>query len=216
MELDAAKAVLIPVHGTLGAAALLAGGVALFARKRRGRHTRGGVAFVALMAAAIAAAIPVIVLSRNLFLGGLGAVAAYLVVAGWRLGRLRPPARAAAFDPAAAAVAMALFGGFIAFNLYFVARGQLLGLAGAGIGFLGFQSARGHRRFLRAPEQDPRDWVAHHGETMGGAFIASMTAFFAAAMTNVLPGVPEFLIWLAPIALLVPVLRGQLRRGRAA
>ena len=42
-----------------------------------------------------------------------------------------------------------------------------------------------------------------------------MTAFTAAVVTNLLPQVPEFLVWLTPIAMLIPALNTQLKRGRA-
>ena len=196
--------------------ALLAGGVALWSRKTRGRHTTLGNTFVVLMALAIAVSVPVIVLSRNLFLGGLGAVASYLLIMGLRLGRFgRPGVGPTGVDRAIALGGAGLFSLVVAYGVWIVASGQLLGLAAAGIGWLGFSSANTHRKFFASESPDPQAWMSHHGGTMGGAFIASVTAFCAAVVTNALPAVPEFLVWLTPIAALVPLLNRQVRRGRA-
>ena len=215
MDLDTAKQILLPLHGAFGGLALLAGGRALFERKARGRHTRLGTGFVVFMAVAVALSVPVIVLSRNIFLGGLGAVAAYLVATGWRLGRLRPPeGRVTWGDRFLVHASLLLFGAFVLLNLYFVSRGALLGLAGAALGGLGVAQAWSHRRFLADPGGDAKTWMVHHGETMGGAFIASLTAFCAAALTNWVPAIPEFLIWIAPALLFGPVVGRQVARGR--
>ena len=69
-------------------------------------------------------------------------------------------------------------------------------------------------RFFKNPEASSQTWMEHHGSTMGGALIASLTAFSAAVLTNYLQQVPEFLIWLAPIALGAPIVNKQVKRGR--
>lgn len=215
MDLATAKTLLLPVHGVLGGLAIAAGLVAFFAAKRRGRHTRAGLVFVGLMVAAIAVATPVILLSGNLFLGGLGLVALYLTLSGLRIGQLRPPARRpTVIDKALVAAALVLFVLFLGFGLRVLVGGNTLGLAALGIGGLGARAAASHLRFFLRPETDPRSWMEHHGSALGGGCIASVTAFSAAVVTNLLPGVPEFLVWLTPIALGVPVLARQVRRGR--
>jgi len=192
MNLETAKAILLPIHAAVGLAALCLGFMALRARKERGRHTRLGGAFVALMLVAIAVSVPVMVLSRNVFLGGLGMVALYLTVMGWRIGKLRPPQGVATrLDQAFIALSLALFSGFVAFGLWVVSRGQVLGLAASGIGYLGAHSAWSHSRFLADPEGAEGSWMTHHGGALGGAFIASTTAFFAAVLTSVFPSSPR-------------------------
>lgn len=217
LDLASAKALLLPVHGALGALAIAAGVVALFAVKRRGRHTTAGLAFVGLMVAAIAVATPVILLSGNLFLGGLGAVALYLTLSGLRIGQLRPPARMPTrLDRALVAASLAVFVLFLAFGLRVLVGGNSLGLAALGIGGLGARAAASHLRFFLNPAADSRPWTAHHGSALGGGCIASVTAFSAAVLTNAVPQVPEFLVWLTPVALGVPVLIHQLRRAHPA
>ena len=216
MDLEQAKEILLPIHAVVGILALLLGGFALFAKKQRGTHTRLGGLFVLLLLLAIAVSVPVIVLSRNIFLGGLGSVAFYLVVMGWRIGKLRPPAgTATVFDRGFVLISLVLFALFVVFGLWvIVVKGNWLGTAAAGIGYLGFASSRAHHRFFRDPSGDSRSWMEHHGSALGGAFIASVTAFTAAVLTNYVKQVPEFIVWLVPIALLAPLLNKQVRRGR--
>ena len=185
MDLATAKALLLPVHGVLGGLA------------------------------AIAVATPVILLSGNLFLGGLGAVALYLTLSGLRIGQLRPPARLpTALDKVLVGASLAFFVLFLGFGLSVLVGGNTLGLAALGIGGLGTRAAASHLRFFLKPETDARSWTEHHGSALGGGCIASVTAFCAAVVTNALPAVPEFLIWLTPVAIGVPLLVRQVRRGR--
>ena len=57
-----------------------------------------------------------------------------------------------------------------------------------------------------------RRWVAMHLGAIGGGLIAGLTAFSAAVRTNYLPSVPEPLVWLAPTALLSPLLQRASKR----
>lgn len=173
---------------------------------------------VVFMLLAILASVPVIALSKNIFLGGLGAVALYLTVAGLRIGMARPPARdAPRADRAFVLVFMALFAAFVAFGLLVVIHGQMLGTVAAAIGVLGLKSTIDHHRCFASPAQDQGEggWMVHHGAALGGACIASVTAFTAAVVTSLRPQVPGLLVWLTPVAVLIPALNTQLKRGRA-
>jgi hypothetical protein len=191
---------------------MMAGAVALKSAKRKGRHTSGGKTFMVSLAIATGFAAPYILLTGNVFLGGLGSVAAYLGYMGWRIGRVKPPNGSFALpDYLAVAAGLIGFTAFVAFGLWVVARGQLLGLAAAGIGGLGLMSAISHQRLLRG--NDTQGWKHHHGSAIGGAFIATVTAFAAASVTNYLPMIPEWMIWLAPTVAFTPWLRRELAKA---
>jgi hypothetical protein len=51
-----------------------------------------------------------------------------------------------------------------------------------------------------------------HLGAIGGGLIAGLTAFAAAVLTNYVPSVPEPLVWLAPTALLSPLLQRASKR----
>ena len=155
------------------------------------------------------------IVSKNIFLGGLGSVAFYLVIMGWRIGKVRPPTSSVTlFDRIFVWISMVLFALFTAFGVWVIVRGNLLGAAAAGIGYLGFSSGLTHHQFFADPQGDKQTWMEHHGTTLGGAFIASATAFTAAVLTNYLKQIPEFVVWLAPIAILLPMVSKQVQRGR--
>tara|TARA_Y100001968_G_scaffold264922_1_gene253958 strand:- start:1942 stop:2595 length:654 start_codon:yes stop_codon:yes gene_type:complete len=217
VDTETVRSLLIPLHAVLGIVALISGMTALLLRKERGRHTQFGIAFFGFLMAAIAASLPVIVLSQNIFLGGLGAVALYLAIMGYRIGRLRPPQAAPTnTDHACVWLGLMAFSLFALLGLWVVQTGQLLGAVMVFLGGLGVKSAWKHRRFFADPEGDLESWMEHHGGTLGGAIVASSTAFSAATLTNLLPDFPEWILWVAPVVLLAPVVGKQVKRGTSA
>lgn len=209
------RAILIPLHGAIGLAALVVGGIAIASPKRAGRHPAMGRVFFLVMLAAIAAATPVILVGKNLFLGSLGGLALYLTVMGRRLGALRSPLHPpTSFDHAFSIGGVVVLSAVTGFGGYVLVGGQMLGAVLLGLGGLGVAFARQHRQFLRAPSEYAKGWAALHGSTMGAAYIAGLTAFGAAAMTNYVPSVPEWIVWLAPAVVLTPVLNRMEQRVR--
>ena len=75
---------LVWIHAGLGVTALLAGGVAAFAPKRAGVHGWAGRIFALCMLASIAAIAWSIFVHTNVFMMGLGTIAGFAVVEGWR------------------------------------------------------------------------------------------------------------------------------------
>jgi hypothetical protein len=216
MDSESIRSLLIPLHAFFGMVGLTFGLIALVQPKRAGRHTLFGAAFFWLLLLAIAISVPVILLSKNIFLGGLGSVALYLTIMGYRIGRIRPPnACPTTADRACVWLGIVTFSVFVLLGLWVLKTGQMLGLVMVFLGGLGASSALKHRRFFADPQGDPENWMQHHGSTLGGAVIASATAFTAAALTNWLPTFPEWVLWTAPPLLLSPILKKQLRRGTA-
>lgn len=211
MTPDDARALFLPVHGLVGVLALLGGFGALAARKGSRLHRLAGRVFVVAMAGAIVVAVPVLVATGNLFLTGMGGFAAYLTWTGWRIARLKSgPA-----SPLDRAVSVLMIGaglGFAGYGAWAVTRGVMLGLVPVAMGLGGAWLAVGHLRWFRTPIDRRGPWVPQHLGAVGGGLIAGLTAFAAAALTNYLPAVPEPLVWLAPGAILGPLLARETRR----
>lgn len=203
------------LHGTAGIGALIAGAVAWSLRKAPGAHPRAGRIFFVAMATTIGFALPILVRDRNLFLTGLGSVAALLAWGGWRVAVLRPPAKLpSAAERRALDTALVLLAAFAAHGALAVARGHWLGLALTGIAALGLSNGWSLRRFFADPQGGSRGWVELHLRLAGGSFVAGLTAFSAAVLSNLWPTVPEAWFWLGPPAAGVLVLRRTIRTWR--
>lgn len=206
MSPDEARALFLPVHGVVGAAALIGGFGALALAKGTATHRRLGQLFVLGMAGAIVAAVPVLVSTGNLFLTGMGGFAAYMTWTGWRIARQKQHA-GGPVDQGVSAVALVGGLAFAAFGAWALVRGQPLGLVPVGMGLGAAAFARQHLGWYAADRATRTPWIAMHLGAIGGGLIAGITAFGAAAVTNWLPAIPEPLVWLAPAAVLSPLLQ---------
>jgi hypothetical protein len=206
LDPETARATMLPLHGGVGLLALIGGLGALVSQKGSRAHRLSGRLFMIGMAGAVLFAVPVLIATGNLFLTGMGAFAAYMSWTGWRLARQRGAA-GGPLDQAVSALMIVLGLLFAAFGGLKLAQGAG-GLAvvpiAMGLGTAAF--ARQHLRWYRAPAADRRPWVAEHLGAAGGGLIAGLTAFGAAAGTNLLPQLPEPLLWLGPAAVLSPLL----------
>ena len=212
---EEARALFLPLHGTLGVMALIGGTGALLSPKGRPAHRWLGRIFVVGLLGASAAAVPVMWATSNLFLAGMGAFAAYMTFLGWQIARGK--SQAGGLVPQAASVAMIGVGLlFAAYGAVYLAQGAMGGLVPLLMGLASAAFATGHLRWLRANRATRRDWRAVHAGAIGGGLIAGLTAFAAATLTNYVPSIPEPVIWLTPAAILAPLLRrATLRIGPA-
>lgn len=215
MTPEQARAWFLPIHGTVGVLALVGGVAALLTRKGSPAHRWAGRTFALSMLLAIVAASPVLVATRNPFLTGMGSFAGYMTWMGFRLARLKD-GDGTAFDRGVAAGAIAAGLGFSVWGAFALARGNLVGLVPVAMGLLFAGFGREHTRYLRAPRAERGPWVAAHLGAAGGGLIAGTTAFAAATLTNFVPSVPEPIVWLAPAAVLGPILRRASQRARGA
>lgn len=213
--IDALHPVLLAIHITGGGLALLAGLAAILTRPKGARlHRRAGRAYVYAMVAVLATGVPLAVAQQSLFLVLVALFTGYVLFSGYRvLSRKRPsPGQAAPVDLAAhwtmvvAGVTMVAYGGL---NMVFfsISLNPVLVL----FGVLGLRMAREELQAIQDPPEDPRAWFYKHVGNMGGAYIATVTAF---ATIN-LGTIPELVRWLGPAAAGVPLIMWTTRRYRA-
>jgi len=158
----------------------------------------------------------VILATRNVFLGGMGALAIYFSLMGWRLAQHRfPNHRPTRFDRLLPQLGMVAFGLFFLFGVRALLARNVLGLVPLLLGGFSATAALGHHRHLARPPANPRAWLPLHVGAISIAFIASLTAFNAATMTNWFPDFPEWILWLWPAAVFTPVVRRLERRASA-
>jgi hypothetical protein len=191
---------MIAAHGALGTLALLAGFFAAFAPKRPGAHPWAGRLFAVVMLLSLLAISIPIVQRRNIFMMGLGTVAWFAIIEGWRaLRRYRGTLQGAPdwVDYAVAVITGISALGLAAFGLWGLSRNgnPIFGvcLAFAALAAVLLQAAV--RRWRQ--EVSRKQWLAVHIGHMSGALGAAVTA---AAIVNLeeLFGTFQWVLWVAP------------------
>lgn len=202
----ALRAQLIPIHDVFGALSILAGIIALVVAKRAPAHPWAGRSFMTLMVVAIAIAAPVIIAGRNVFLFGVGLLVVYHVVVAWRLARLKPPLRLPTdldrWMHPLFGLAFVMFAGY---GIWVTSRGSMMGLVAVCLAAISLAAVRHFFRFMNLDEFEDKAWIGEHIRGVAAAFIASLTAFTAAAGPRLAPGVPAPLLWLGPTIVFTPL-----------
>ncbi|HMV66032.1 MAG TPA: hypothetical protein PKA64_04210, partial [Myxococcota bacterium] len=164
------------------------------------------------MAAVLALALVPIVARANLMLLFIGLFSGYLVARGWRAFRV---ARRGAYDAVDRTLAMGAFlAGLMMLGLgawSSALDGGFSGYGGVSLGFgvLAILLGLGDlRRLQEAP--DRAEAMRTHIASMGGAYIAATTAFAVVNLAGA--GLPPALVWLAPTAIGVPLIRRAVAR----
>lgn len=161
-------ACLLPVHVAGGVVALLVGPVAMLARKGGALHRRAGWAFAAAMGASALSAVPLAALTGSRLLLAIGVLTTFLIGTGLRAAAFRRGTRPGVADAAGALAALG-FGAWLlregitsgdVIALFFGAGGCVLALVQ-----------------LRRQSMPGADWLLAHLAAMGGAYIATVTAF---------------------------------------
>ena len=204
------------LHGLMGAACLVTGAIAILSKKAGGRHPKAGRVFAVCLVLAYLVILPNIVLQRNVFMLGIGWLAAYAGIDGWRALRRFKGELTVSPQPLdhvmmglcfLLALALAVFGLRV-----FLSSGNLLGLVCVGFAALG--ASLGRASLQRFRETPPRSrWLAAHIGLMSGAFAAALTAFFAVQLSGRI-GSWEWVVWVAPTVLMMRwARREEERRG---
>jgi hypothetical protein len=196
--------ILLYAHITGGIAALLAGTFAAFAEKGSANHIKMGKVFGISLGISSILAITLSLLKFNSFLLGIGLFTLYLVGSGW-LWSLRMPhnvKKSRAKLLGAFGIATSVFMIITALSNVSLDSLNLVLLVFAGIlAIFGFIDL--------IKNVKPTNAIRLHGGRMGGAFIASTTAF---VVTNFNQVIPEVLLWLGPTIVGSPLIFFSIRR----
>ena len=188
------------IHASLGVICLVSGILALTAKKTKGRHPAAGRVFAVSLTLAFAAILLNIVVQKNVFMLGIGSLAVYTGVEGWRAllrfkGSLSP--EPTMFDYILGGTTALLSVGLIAFGIrVFVSSNNVMGLVCVGFGLLGMFLLRGTWQRWKVPPAK-QQWLEVHIGMMLGAFSAAVTAFLAVQFSGHVGGF-EWVVWVAP------------------
>jgi len=198
-------AVVLGGHVLAGFAALGAGGGAFLTEKGGRRHRLFGRAFVYAMVVVAATSVALYALEPStfrLFLALVAVFSFYFVFSGYRvLARKRPADSPGRLDWAAVALTVLAGLGLLAMGARLLLAGGRFGAVMLAFGGIATALGAADVRSFRA-ETDPGEWVVSHLTRMGGAYIATVSAFSAVNFTFL----PTVLRWLWPTLVGTPVL----------
>lgn len=210
----------LAIHIAAGFGALAGGLAAILARKGQRIHKAAGRLFFWCMVAVAASAVHLSAVHPNPFLLFIGLFSFYLTWSGyrairWKDGHLSPAARLFnnTFTPLMCAAGLAMVAlpvaGWIGFSIPEMLNGFELLLLVFGIInslFTGYDLLRQHRLV----SSDRFWWMDQHIGRMGGAFIATCTAFLVVNITFM----PAVVTWLIPTLIGSPFIAYSIRRHR--
>ena len=187
-------------HASLGVVGLIAGMVAVLAPKKAGRHVLAGRVFAVVMLMSVVAIAWPVWRKQNVFMLGLGTVAAFAIVEGWRAllrfrGDLSPQPGWMDHAVAGWTILVSLgLGGFGAWGLW--SRGNPLFAVCLGFAALGSSLVRDAWR--RWHSDVPRkQWLAVHIGHMSGGLGAAVTAAGVVNLEAYLGGW-QWVLWVGP------------------
>ncbi len=208
----------LALHVAAGATALLAGPMAMLARKGRRAHRLSGRCYAAAMVVTAASALCLALATRNVLLLVIAVFSFFLVFTGWRAPgqkRLHEAGQGARwFDWLVAALTLAFSAGLFV-------RGSIAGGNVTELFFGAGGSILTLREMLQLTGCGVRDgdWLVRHMIGMSGAYIATVSAFAVVTLTA-LPRPVAFigptLIGTPLIVLVATRLTVALRQGRTA
>lgn len=194
--------ILLALHIIAGTIALASGTIAFVARKGKGWHTRAGSFFYYAMLFTGFSALTLSILKFNPFLFIVGLFSLYLTITGYRSLHTLPRPSPASIRTDWLIWALSLLGTitFLVFNLL-QGPGDLAPVLYVFCFILLGMLWKDYQNFSK-PKWKYQDLLKRHISRMGGAYIATLTAFI---VTNVQME-PAYLPWLLPTALITPVL----------
>ncbi len=206
---------LLALHITAGFTALITAFIAIFSKLldvSHKWHVYSGRIYFWAMLVIFVTAIPMSLLHPNLFLFLISIFSFYFALSGWRLAKNRrgTPERID-WTRSAAMLVTALV--MMLYGIYMLMSKNTMGITILVFGLLGAYSSYRDLNRLRAGGLKGQARIAEHLSSMMGATIATLTAFIVTNFTFE----PEFVLWLAPTALMVPLIiwwQWQLRAGR--
>lgn len=205
--------VLLVVHILAGFTALVSAAVATLSKTldvAHRWHVYSGTAFFWAMVVVFLTAVPLAIIRPNIFLFLIAILSFYFALAGWRYGTYRR-GTPRPLDWGSAGV-MTLAGGImLAYGALLLNDGDSNGITMIALGGVGASLSIAELRTLRRGGVKGAERIAQHLTMMLAGAIATVTAF---VVTNVTVQ-PAFIVWLAPAAVITPVIVVWNRKIRA-
>ena len=193
--------ILLPIHLLAGATALLCAAMAIFSEKGKRIHVLSGRTYFWCMVAIFLTAIPMSIINSNIFLFLIAVFSFYLAFAGMRFARNRKGIATTLDWIAVSLMILSGLGMWILATIYFTDDNSqyiVLLVFGFLAVFLGYGDYKSHKDKTATGKER----IAKHLTNMMGGTIAVITAVLVVNP----PSDPEWVWWVLPTALIVPVI----------
>lgn len=192
MELEKFIQILIIIHASFGGIALLAGGIALSAKKGRKIHKKSGIVFfyTMLASAIVAFVISVLPNHHSPFLFSIGVFSVYFLLIGYRSIRFKRKIFNLQTEKIISWTMVFVGLGMILYPIIIVGVLNIVLLV---FGIIGSIFALLNLKKYKNREQLRKDWLKSHLGNMTGGYIAAVTAFVV--VNNFFP---SFYGWFIP------------------
>jgi hypothetical protein len=193
--------ILLPIHISAGAIALLCAALAVSSEKGKKIHVLSGRTYFWCMIAIFLTAIPMSIINNNIFLFLIAIFSFYLAFAGMRFARNRKGIATTLDWIAVSLMILSGLGMWILAAIYFTNDNSqyiVLLVFGSLAVFLGYGDYKSHKDKTATGKER----ITKHLTNMMGGTIAVITAVLVVNP----PSDPEWIWWVLPTALIVPVI----------
>jgi len=193
--------ILLPIHISVGAIALLCAALAVSSEKGKKIHVLSGRTYFWCMIAIFLTAIPMSIINNNIFLFLIAIFSFYLAFAGMRFARNRKGIATTLDWIAVSLMILSGLGMWILAAIYFTNDNSqyiVLLVFGSLAVFLGYGDYKSHKDKTATGKER----ITKHLTNMMGGTIAVITAVLVVNP----PSDPEWIWWVLPTALIVPVI----------
>ena len=193
--------ILLIIHIAAGSIALLAAPVALITMKGGVNHKRAGKVYAAAMTVVFLTALPLALLTSNVFLLLIAGFSFYMVFSGWRFAR-NYSGRPQPVDWTAVTIMMLTGLGMWGYAVALATSGDSQWVTMLAFGALALLLGLADLQFYRRPPTSGTKRISRHLTNMLGGTIATVTAV---TVVNV-DANPVWLPWILPTVVITPLI----------
>jgi hypothetical protein len=189
---------LLFIHIIGGSIALLSGLAAIFTVKGSAPHRLSGKIYFGGMTAVFVGAVVVALAHQNYFLLMVGFFSYYMTVRGYRILYLKNPdhkQKIYLVDVSISIVASVFVGMLVWWGVRELWVGQMMGVVGIVFGGIGLSLVISDVQKIFNPPSDRMHWWYGHISSMGGSYIAAITAF---VVVNIQLPQFQWVLWILP------------------
>jgi hypothetical protein len=201
--------ILLYIHALSGGLGLLSGTLVFILKKGNEKHVLIGRIFFWTMLLSGVSALILALLKERSFLLAVGVMTVYSIISGVRylhIHKSSPVFKATILDWVNTAFIAISGCWFLYFGSKLLISGESFGIVFVVFTFLCLSSFREDYLNFNGKAKQKNFWLLMHISRMGGAYIASFTAFLVVNAHHIPLEIPGFIYWLLPAAIFTPLI----------